>query len=149
MKQVFADIVTSKVLISCLSVIVVTQIIKILNDMRNKCFGWWSFFETGGMPSSHSALVTALTASIFFEQGISALFIACAVFSAIVIRDAFGVRQATGQNTKMISEIIDILKLEKKMKLKRKREIMGHTPLQAAIGILIGAAATVIIYMII
>jgi uncharacterized protein len=146
MEEMLIDIATSKVLISCITVLVVTQLIKIINDMHNNRLSWWSLFETGGMPSSHSALVTALTVSVFFEEGISVLLIACAVFSAIVIRDAFGVRQATGQNTKMINEIVGLLKLEKKMKEKKIKEIMGHTPLQAAVGILIGIAASVIIY---
>ena len=65
------------------------------------------FAQEGGMPSAHSALVSALFFSIYKEEGLSTSCIIAGVFSLIILRDAMGVRQATASHAKMLNALID------------------------------------------
>ena len=63
-------------------------------------------WRTGGMPSSHSALVSAMTTSIAFKHGISSdLFVFSCCFSLIVVRDAMGVRRSSGQQAHALNDL--------------------------------------------
>ena len=111
-----------------------------IHVIRKGSFSWYTLLmETGGMPSSHSAAVTALTTSIFVLQGPSALFWASLVFAAVVIRDAFGVRRSVSDQAQIINTLLSKADMEKKVNI-----ILGHTPLQAVIGVLVGFAAAMI-----
>ena len=83
----------------------VAEILKMLiKCIRNKSFkglSWKDLFSSGGMPSSHSAAVTALSAAIFLADGpASASFAIAVILSAIVMYDASGVRHETGKQGK-------------------------------------------------
>jgi acid phosphatase family membrane protein YuiD len=146
-------------LINCLFTILIVQLIKTLTaSIEQKKLHLVSFFETGGMPSSHSALVTALTFSLLLYQGVSPLFVICLVFSAIVIRDSLGVRKSVGDHSMTLNQIISIVNKQwKERKNKRIQKtkinlvsvIKGHTLLQVTIGILLGLIIPLIIYYII
>ena len=97
-------------------------------------------WRTGGMPSSHSALVTSLCTTIGFRHGIqSDMFIFALCFFLVVIRDAFGVRRSSGIQAKKINELgkelseKDVIKSYKPMK-----EVNGHTPMEVLCGCLLG-----------
>ena len=97
-------------------------------------------FRTGGMPSSHSALVTSLCVSIGFRNGLNSdIFIFSFCFFMVVIRDAFGVRRSSGIQAKKINQISKeltekgILKESKPIK-----EIDGHTPMEVICGCILG-----------
>ena len=97
-------------------------------------------WRTGGMPSSHSALVTALCVTIGFRHGIhSDLFVFALCFFLVVIRDAFGVRRSSGIQAKKLNEIGSELK-EKNIlnSFKRLKEVDGHTPMEVLCGCLVG-----------
>ena len=97
-------------------------------------------WRTGGMPSSHSALVTSLCTTIGFRHGIhSDLFIFALCFFLVVIRDAFGVRRSSGIQAKKINEIGNEL-AEKKVinSYKPMKEVNGHTPMEVLCGCLLG-----------
>ena len=97
-------------------------------------------WKTGGMPSSHSALVTSLCVTIGFRHGIdSDLFIFALVFFFVVIRDAFGVRRSTGIQARKLNEIGKELE-EKKIisQYKVLKEVMGHTPMEVLCGCITG-----------
>jgi acid phosphatase family membrane protein YuiD len=96
-------------------------------------------FRTGGMPSSHSALVMAVCTSIAFKHGINSdLFALSLCFSLVVIRDAFGVRRSSGLQAKTINEIGNELNLKSIIKYKQIKEIQGHTPLEVLVGTILG-----------
>jgi acid phosphatase family membrane protein YuiD len=98
-------------------------------------------FDTGGMPSSHTASVAALTTIIGLMQGFSSLFFVCLVFSLIVFTDAFRMRESVGEQAKTLNKLLS------KMKIKDKVEIvLGHTFLQALAGVIIGFAVALIIF---
>lgn len=98
------------------------------------------FMGPGGMPSSHSTIVTCLATCIGIKDGFdSTLFVICCAFALVVMYDASGIRRAAGQQAKMINMIIDAWKesdpLEKQIRLK---ELLGHTPLEVSAGALLG-----------
>ena len=97
-------------------------------------------WRTGGMPSSHSALVTSLCVTIAFRHGVySDLFIFSLCFFLVVIRDAFGVRRSSGLQAKKLNEIGNELN-EKKVinNYKAIKEVDGHTPMEVLCGCLLG-----------
>ena len=98
------------------------------------------FWRTGGMPSSHSALVTSLCVTIGYRHGIhSDMFIFALCFFLVVIRDAFGVRRSSGIQAKKINEIGNELN-EKNVinNYKALKEVDGHTPMEVLCGCLLG-----------
>lgn len=98
------------------------------------------FWRTGGMPSSHSALVTSLCVTIAFRHGFhSDLFIFALCFFLVVIRDAFGVRRSSGIQAKKLNQIGNELK-EKDIveNYKPLKEVDGHTPMEVLCGCLFG-----------
>jgi len=96
-------------------------------------------WTTGGMPSSHSAVVSALATSIGFEIGMSSpLFIVTSFYGFITVRDALGVRRAAGLQARTINQIIAELSLKHGIKIKPVKEIHGHKSSEVIVGILIG-----------
>lgn len=112
----------------------------ILHMMQEKKFDFSRVYGMGGMPSSHSALVVALTTSIGKNFGFDTpSFAVSCILSLVVMYDAAGVRRAAGQQ----AAAINILFSRNGMKLEEQlKELLGHTPLQvfagAALGFVIG-----------
>lgn len=97
------------------------------------------FWRTGSMPSSHAALVSALSTSIGFRSGINSdVFILSIGFFLVTIRDAVGVRRANGIQARMINEIGMKLKEKGLIDYKPIKEVQGHTPIEVFIGCLLG-----------
>ena len=98
------------------------------------------FWRTGGMPSSHSAIVTSLCTTIAFKNGLNSdIFLVSFVFLLVVVRDAFGVRRSSGIQARKINEIGNDLK-EKGIieSYKPLKEVDGHTPMEVLCGCLLG-----------
>ncbi len=98
-------------------------------------------WRTGGMPSSHSALVTALAVSIAFNEGINSTLFALALFFAIVvIRDALGVRLSTGRQAQALNRLGRSLETQKDVDFAPVKEVHGHTPPEVLVGVLLGGS---------
>lgn len=100
-------------------------------------------YASGGMPSSHSAVVCALAAYTFFHQGsMSALFGVTAIFAAIVMYDSFGVRRSAGEQARTLNKLIGEMahngNLRKPDDYSQLREILGHQPLEVLVGAVLG-----------
>ena len=100
-------------------------------------------YASGGMPSAHSAVVTALAGYTFYHQGIdSPLFGVTAVFAAIVMYDSFGVRRSAGEQARTLNKLIAEMShngnLRKPDDYSQLREILGHQPLEVIVGALLG-----------
>ena len=89
---------------------------------------------TGGMPSAHCAVVTALSTSVYFTEGMTPLFFTTVVLAVIVIRDALGVRRTAGEEGKLLNEVIK----KTRLKLPKVHYSLGHLPTEVAAGIGIG-----------
>lgn len=96
-------------------------------------------WTTGGMPSSHSAVVSALTASVGYVVGFdSPLFMVSLFFAAMAIRDAMGVRQAAGNQARALNQLISDLNERWNMSHKPVKEIHGHKGSEVVVGCLLG-----------
>jgi acid phosphatase family membrane protein YuiD len=97
--------------------------------------------ETGGMPSSHSALMTGTTAAIGWQHGFdSALFALAATLSFVVLYDASGVRRAAGLTAARVNRLADTREGDADSKAGALKENLGHTRLEVLVGSVIGPA---------
>jgi len=97
------------------------------------------FWRTGGMPSSHSALVASVSTTIGFKNGIASdLFIFSCCFALVVIRDAVGVRRSSGDQARALNELGDSVAARMDYRFKPVKEIQGHSPMEVLAGILLG-----------
>ncbi|XP_062231979.1 uncharacterized protein LOC133929297 [Phragmites australis] len=96
-------------------------------------------FSSGGMPSSHTALCTALTASVALCHGVSdALFPVCLGFTLIVMYDATGVRRHAGMQAEVLNKIVEDLFQGHPISERKLKELLGHTPSQVFAGAFLG-----------
>ena len=132
-------------LISVLLAAFISQSIKIsIFFFRHKLkINWSDVVATGGFPSTHTALVTSLMASIFLEQRFSALFAVSFVIFTIVLTDSLGVRRTVGEEADALN------KFAKKSKIKIFHTSHGHTPKEVLAGIIIGAIISVLVFYLI
>lgn len=116
------------------------QTFKLIYDLiTTKKFNFKRILGAGGMPSSHSAVVTSLTTLVGKEYGLdSAIFAISLIFSCIVMYDAAGVRRAAGKQAKLLNKIVETPGLTGVEVSERLVEVLGHTPLQVFVGALIG-----------
>lgn len=125
------------------------QIFKFLSDsIVHREINFRRFVETGGMPSSHSAVVTSLMTAIGLSEGFSSpMFAISFVFSFIVMYDAAGVRRAAGKQAAILNQLIHSkqVKVDTNEKLK---ELLGHTPIQVFVGAIYGIVVGYLIMMI-
>ncbi|KAI4336612.1 hypothetical protein L6164_015116 [Bauhinia variegata] len=114
----------------------------------------WDFKQlvgSGGMPSSHSATVTALAASIGFQEGFGGpLFAIALILASIVMYDATGVRLQAGRQAELLNQIVYELPAEHPLAESRPlHELLGHTPPQVIAGGLLGLVTAAIGHLII
>ena len=141
----FSDILNNHVLIVALIACLTAQGLKaIIELVRNRKLNLQVMVGTGGMPSAHSALVTALACGVGQTLGwASPMFAATLVFAIIVMYDAAGVRQAAGKQAKVLNQIIDELFQEKpEISEARLKELLGHTPFQVIAGSILGVMSS-------
>jgi hypothetical protein len=132
---------------------IVAQVSKIFVKSNKEKFGLKNIVAYSGMPSGHSALVVSLATIVFLEQGWkSPLFAISFILAIIVIRDAVGLRRYLGQHGEVLNVLVEDLKEEPDTQLDksypRLLERIGHTPLQAAVGSLIGFLISLIGFLI-
>ena len=98
------------------------------------------FFSSGGMPSSHSALVVACTAAIGKLTGVQGpLFALAVILSSVVMYDACNVRRSAGDTARLVNKLLEHMEqLTAEDLADNLTEVMGHTPLQVLMGALLG-----------
>ena len=123
------------------------QLFKFLYDIvKEKKFNFKRLMQAGGMPSSHSAVVVALTTMIAKAEGLtSPLFGVSLIFSFVVMYDAAGVRRAAGKQAKLLNKIVETPGLSGVEVSERLVEVLGHTPVQVFVGAFIGLIVGIII----
>ena len=118
------------------------QLLKVaINAFLTKKLDWERLVGDGGMPSGHSATVSALAMTALLCCGPGSFeFAVCAVLAIIVCHDAMGVRLETGKQAQMLNEIIRTVEVLTKQDLPevKLKELVGHTPVQVLAGITIG-----------
>lgn len=119
------------------------QIIKvIICFIQCKKWDYKKIFESGGMPSAHTAFVCALAYSIAWKYGISSDYFAIVFsFSLIVMYDAMGVRNESGKHAKIINAMQNEMQISNKTQLK---ESLGHQPLEVIFGVVLGVGISAV-----
>ena len=135
------ELLSNKPLVAAVIAWAIAQLIKVIIDsIFSKKLSLKSLVASGGMPSSHSSLVTALTTAIGIQYGLGSVYFAlAATLSMIVMYDAFNVRRAAGEHAKAINKIIEaLIKNQVIDNEKAMKEILGHSPFQVLMGFLLG-----------
>ncbi|MBN3873093.1 MULTISPECIES: divergent PAP2 family protein [unclassified Nostoc] len=139
--QDIGNILDNRVLLVALLACLIAQALKLVIEIiKNRKLNVRVLVTTGGMPSAHSALVTALAAGVGQELGWgSPDFAVAMIFAIIVMYDAAGVRQAAGKQARILNQMIDELFDEKPdFSQDRLKELLGHTPVQVIAGSALG-----------
>ncbi|MBT3416492.1 divergent PAP2 family protein [Candidatus Woesearchaeota archaeon] len=122
-----------KIFLGLILAMAIPQLIKIITEIiKHKKFEFSYFFLDGGMPSSHSSFVSALSVAIFLTNGLSPISLVTLAISSIIIRDSFGIRLEVGKQKRILEKLDP--KDSRKEKLKRE----GHTIAQVIAGIFFG-----------
>ena len=140
----FKDLFGNEIFVSAASAWLIAQILKtLIHAVLTKNLNFERMYGSGGMPSSHSATVTALATSSYFLHGAGSSEFAISIILAIIVMyDARGVRREAGIHAKMLNDLIEMLTdLTNNNKLsfdEKLKEFVDHTPLQVAVGSILG-----------
>ena len=132
--------ITNKYLYVPFLVWICIQIFKVIYDLvTTKKFNFKRILGAGGMPSSHSAVVTCLSTLVGRSEGTdSPIFAVALIFAMVVMYDAAGVRRAAGKQAHLLNKINETPGLSGVEVQERLVEVLGHTPLQVFVGATIG-----------
>lgn len=132
----------NQLLISAVTGWLVAQVLKTIIDLAlNRNFNPERLVGSGGMPSSHSSTVCALTTAAGLRCGVSSYEFAISfVLSMIVMYDAIGVRRETGKQARILNTLLseNPLKLSGEFIQEKLKEYVGHTPIQVCAGAILG-----------
>ena len=113
----------------------------ILTSWRQRRLNLRVLAETGGMPSSHAAIVMGMTTAVGKHAGLSsAPFAIALIFSFVVMYDAAGLRRAAGRQAAILNRLVEDLVHMRGMQEQKLRELLGHTPVEVVVGALLGIA---------
>jgi len=136
------EIIMNKALVIPAGAWVVSQVLKVLVVLaREKRLELRFLVGSGGMPSSHTALVCSLATVVGMTQGFgSVVFAVVAILAMVVMYDAAGVRRAVGRQSTILNRIVkELLEKRPRDEVERHlREFIGHTPFQVIVGAALG-----------
>lgn len=136
------ELIANKVLVISACAWAVAQLLKVFVCLvREKRLDLRYFVSSGGMPSSHSAMVSALATAVAMTQGLgSAAFGIAAILALVVMYDAAGLRQSVDKQSIILNRIVEEFKVgSPRGKMERNlREFIGHTPFQVIAGGILG-----------
>jgi uncharacterized protein len=153
------DLLLNFSLWASLAAIFFAQFVKVpIHFAVTKKVDWSLLTSTGGMPSSHSAAVTALSTGVALDSGMqSPLFAVSAIFAIITMFDATGVRRQAGEQAivlnqlvsdfnKFIDEAKEWPRKPEQEKRKELKELLGHKPIEVFFGGLTGILLTLLLH---
>ena len=129
-----------------LSAGLIVQLYKFLFEwISRRHFDLRVLVRSGGMPSSHAAMVCSLVSAIGYRSGPrSDIFALAAIFAVIVMYDATGVRQSVGKQAKVLNQILQELFSGQPVSEEELKELIGHTPTEVYVGAVVGILYTVL-----
>lgn len=141
------EIFSNKYIIVPLVLWFLIQTFKVIWDLvTTKKFNFKRILGAGGMPSSHSAVVTSLAVLIGKNQGFnSPIFALAVIFAFVVMYDAAGVRRAAGKQAQLLNKIVNTPGLSGVQVQEKLVEVLGHTPVQVFVGALLGIIVGIIV----
>lgn len=147
----FSGIFQNPVIIASLMASFLAQVLKLpICYLRTKEWDWSLLFSTGGMPSSHSAVVTAAAAGVGYYAGFDTpLFGLAFAIASVVIYDSTNIRRQAGFHAQQINRIIKELLLGEANpaeEFKELREVLGHSPAEALGGVILGILVNIVLW---
>ena len=143
------EFMANRTLLCCLVAWASAQCAKYLIDgLRHRGWNLKHILGNGGMPSSHTAVMAALTTRAGMIDGLDSLsFAICMVLSFVVMTDAIGVRRETGRQGSAINLLMDWFTMEHDSTEENGelKERMGHSPMEVLVGILWGVGCTLLL----
>ena len=148
------SLIENKIFLATVISLITAQVLKLVFYLfRTKKKKKWEAIETviwrtGGMPSSHSAVVCSLATAIGICEGItSTYFILSLIFALVVLRDSVGVRRAAGLQAKALNNLGKQFAKYSGQEFHSIKEIQGHTPLEVLVGSCLGVLISVIFFL--
>ena len=118
------------------------QVLKfVIYALRFRTLHPLDLLATGGMPSSHAALMSGVTTSIMLSEGTTTAFFLSLAVLLIIMVDSLGVRRTAGEEGLLLHKLIT----KTKLKLKEPHYSLGHTPSQVIVGVLLGVSVAVVV----
>lgn len=149
------DVIFNPILVVSLCSWLVAQTIKFfVNGFVHKKFSIGRFVGDGGMPSAHSATVSALACMTGIVEGFASTAFAIAfVLAVIVMHDASGVRRETGKQAAVIKSAVSVIndyfaEKDAEIRTEKLKELVGHTRLQVFCGALVGLLTSIVYYFV-
>lgn len=138
----------TKAYIAIFSAWFIAQAIKVMiGIIREKRFNFRWFVGTGGMPSSHSAVVSATaTVTGYYFGFTSIMFAIVVVFAMIIMSDAAGLRRATGKQASVLNKMIEDIYEHGAVTEGRLGELLGHTPIEVFAGMALGIIIVMLLH---
>ena len=142
--NIVKQIVTNRCILIPFLLWLIIQTIKFITDLViNRKINFKRLLGAGGMPSSHSAVVSSLAICVGKQYGFDSGIFAIAWITALVVMyDAAGVRRAAGKQARILNETPELTTIQVQEKL---IEALGHTPVQVFVGAIIGIIAGALI----
>ncbi len=152
----WSELLQNRVLMSAFLGWLTAQVVKvILSIVKNRSFSVERLYGGGGMPSSHSCMVSALAVSTAMVEGInSTLFALTVAFAFVTIYDAMGVRRQAGIHAKVLNkyaalleqeDLLDENELEELEGQSTLKELIGHTPMEVMVGAMLGILIAIVV----
>jgi acid phosphatase family membrane protein YuiD len=134
------DVLQNHVLIAAVIAWSIAQMIKLpVEYVSTRKWNWSLLLRAGGMPSSHAALVTAAAHGIGLTLGFgTGIYALAVVLAVIVMYDATGIRRQAGRHAEIINAMIQDLVEGHPLHQEQLMEVLGHSPMQAFVGMLLG-----------
>ncbi len=145
---ILGGLLENRVLLSALVAWSLAQILKVpLDFFRTRRWNWALLLSVGGMPSSHSALVTSIAMGTGLHAGFdSTVFAVAASVAMVVVYDSTGVRRQAGIHAQRINVLFNELLAGHPVSERQLLEVLGHTPREALGGVLWGIVVPVLMY---
>ena len=151
----FLNIFTNPVLLVPGCSWIIAQLLKaIISAIVHKKFSFDRLVGDGGMPSGHSATVMSLATMCGLRDGFGSVTFGLAmIFAIVVMHDATGVRREAGKHAQSIISIVEALndyfsESDEQIKTDKLKVLVGHTPLQVAVGAVLGVVTAVVYHLI-
>lgn len=146
--MILSGLFSNYALISGLIAWFIAQTVKVpLEYLQTRRWNWSLLLRAGGMPSSHSALVTGVAHAIGLFMGFdTAVFAIAATLAIVVVYDATGIRRQAGMHAAAINTMIEELTSGHPLKGEQLREVLGHTPLESLGGVILGLAVAQVMW---
>jgi uncharacterized protein len=148
--NVWEQLISNYMLIDTLTAWLLAQILKVpINYIKTRKLKWTLMFSVGGMPSSHSALVTSAALSIGLYAGFNTpAFTVALTLAMVVVYDSMGIRRQAGFHAQQINLLVEELLNGHPVSEKRLKEVLGHTPREVVGGVALGILIPIIFWFV-